>query len=275
MSDRELREQFIKYFDDDKYKFENFCKIFLKWLDFDDIQVTQRCGDGGIDLKCNKKEIEQLNLNTIEYVIQAKCYAINNKVGPRDIRDFRGSKTDMSVRKIFITTSDYTKGAIKEADDSNQPVILINGSQLIDFCKSHGEIIFDVKYYFNVDKFNDLFLSEENKVTKDTFKTIERRITKNDVRARILRIPSEYKSLIQYKSKYKISINGDEYKDYKISSDKVYFGGVTKYYKDFISNVDFEEGQSIWIYDENRYIVSPLVIGLLILSKALSTILCK
>lgn len=40
MSDRELREQFIKYFDDDKYKFENFCKIFLKWLDFDDIQVT-------------------------------------------------------------------------------------------------------------------------------------------------------------------------------------------------------------------------------------------
>lgn len=252
MSDRELRERFIKYFDDDKYKFENFCKIFLKWLDFDDIQVTQRCGDGGIDLKCNKKEIEQLNLNTIEYVIQAKCYAINNKVGPRDIRDFRGSKTDMSVRKIFITTSDYTKGAIKEADDSNQPVILINGSQLIDFCKSHGEIIFDVKYYFNVDKLNDLFLSEENKVTKDTFKTIERRITKNDVRARILRIPSEYKSLIQYKSKYKISINGDEYNDYKISSDKVYFGGVTKYYKDFISNVDFEEGQSIWIYDEKN-----------------------
>ena len=95
-------------------------------------------------------------------------------------------------------------------------------------------------------------MSEENKVTKDTFKTIERRITKNDVRARILRIPSEYKSLIQYKSKYKISINGDEYKDYKISSDKVYFGGVTKYYKDFISNVDFEEGQSIWIYDEKN-----------------------
>ena len=35
MSDKELREEFIKYFDDDKYKFENFCKIFLKWLDFD------------------------------------------------------------------------------------------------------------------------------------------------------------------------------------------------------------------------------------------------
>ena len=74
MSDKELREEFIKY--------------------FDDIQVTQRRGDGGIDLKCNKKEIEQLNLNTIEYAVQAKCYAINNKVGPRDIRDFRGLRLE-------------------------------------------------------------------------------------------------------------------------------------------------------------------------------------
>lgn len=249
MNDKELREQFIKYFDDDKYKFENFCKILLKWLDFDDIQVTQRRGDGGIDLKCNKKEIEQLNLNTIEYVVQAKCYSINNKVGPSDIRDFRGSKTDMSVRKIFITTSDYTKGAIEEADDTNQPVTLINGSQLIDFCKLHGDKMFDIKYYFSIDKLNDLFLNEED---KNNIKTIERRITKNDVRARILRIPSEYRELIKFKTKYKISINGEIYKEYNISSDKSYFGGVTKYYKDFISNVDFEEAQSIWFYDENN-----------------------
>lgn len=250
MSDKELREQFIKYFDKDKYKFENFCRIFLKWLDFDDIQVTQRRGDGGIDLKCNKKEIEQLNLNTIEYVVQAKCYSINNKVGPGDIRDFRGSKTDMSVRKIFITTSDYTKGAVNEAEDVNQPITLINGSQLINYCKSQGDMMFDVKYYFNINKLNDLFLSEEPE--KNNIKTIERRITKNDVRARILRIPSEYKDLIHNKTKSKISINGEEYKDYNISSDKSYFGGVTKYYKDFISNMDFEEAQSIWYYDEEN-----------------------
>ena len=150
----------------------------------------------------------------------------------------------MSVRKIFITTSDYTKGATEEADDINQPVTLINGSQLIDFCKSHGDMMFDVKYYFNVNKLNDLFLDDENDINKDNIKIIERRITKNDVRARILRIPSEYKNLIQSKSKYKISINGDVYKDYNISSDKSY--------RDFISNVDFEEGQSIWTYDEKN-----------------------
>lgn len=157
----------------------------------------------------------------------------------------------MSVRKIFITTSDYTKGAIAEAEDTNQPITLINGSQLIDFCKSHGDVMFDVKYYFSVNKLNDLFLNEENERKMDNIKIIERRITKNDVRARILRIPTEYKELTKSKSKYKISINGENYKDYNISSDKSYFGGVTKYYKDFISNVDFEEAQSIWNYDEN------------------------
>lgn len=259
MSDKELREQFIKYFDEDKYKFENFCKIFLKWLDFDDIQVTQRRGDGGIDLKCNKKEIEQLNLNTIDYVVQAKCYGINNKVGPSDIRDFRGSKTDMSVRKIFITTSDYTKGAIEEAYDANQPITLINGSQLIDFCKSHGDMMFDVKYYFSINKLNDLFVNDEKLEEKRDIKTIERRVTKNDVRARILRIPSEYKELIKDKSSYNLSINGEIYKKYNISSDKSYFGGVTKYYKDFISNVDFEEAQSIWNYDDKNDVFNVII----------------
>ena len=259
MSDNELREHFIKYFDDDKYKFENFCKIFLKWLDFDDIQVTQRRGDGGIDLKCNKKEIELLDLNTIEYVVQAKCYSINHKVSPSDIRDFRGSKTDMSVRKIFITTSDYTKGAIEEARDTNQPVTLINGSQLINFCKSHGDMIFNVKYYFSVEKLNDLFFNEEDEKSFNNIKSIERRITKNDVRARILRIPSEYKELVKMRTKYKISINSEEYKEYNISSDKSYFGGVTKYYKNFISNMDFEEAQSIWSYDEKRDVFNVII----------------
>jgi restriction system protein len=259
MSDKDLREQFIRYFDDDKYKFENFCKIFLKWLDFDDIQVTQRRGDGGIDLKCNKKEIEQLNLNIIEYVVQAKCYGIKNKVSPSDIRDFRGSKTDMSVRKIFITTSDYTKGAIEEADDTNQPITLINGQQLIDFCKSYSDTMFDIKYYFNKQKLDDLFKEDESDNIKIDVRTIERRITKNDVRARILRIPSEYKNLIKDKNSFKLSINGTECREYNISSDKSYFGGVTKFYKDFISNVDFKEAQSIWNYDDKNEIFNIII----------------
>jgi len=257
MDDEKLREQFIKYFDDDKYKFENFCKIFLKWLDFDDIQVTQRRGDGGIDLKCNKKEIEQLNLNIIQYAVQAKCYGIKNKVTPSAIRDFRGSKTDMSIRKIFITTSDYTKGAVQEADDTNQPITLINGKQLINFCKSYSDTMFDVKYFFNKQKLDDLF-KEDEKIEKN-IKYIERRITRNDVRARILRIPIEYRDKLKNKKTFSLSINGTECKEYNISSDKCYFGGVTKFYKDFISNVDFREAQSIWYFDENKNMINVTI----------------
>lgn len=254
MSDNELLENFIRYFDKDKYKFENFCKIFLKWLDFDDVVVTKRSGDGGIDLKCNKKELEQLNLNTIDYVVQAKCYSIGNKVSAHDIRDFRGAKTDLAVRKIFITTSDYTKNAIEEANDSNQPIILINGEKLIEFCKSYNDTIFDIKYCFNSQKLDDLF-EDDLKEKNIDIEMIERRITKNDVRARILRIPNEYKKLFKDKKKYTLSVNGNAPKEFNISVDKSYFGGVTEFYKDFISNVDFKEGQSVWYYNEKEKII--------------------
>ena len=54
--DTKLLSDFIRYFDDDKYKFESFCKIFLTWLGFDDVVVTPKSGDKGIDLRCTKRE---------------------------------------------------------------------------------------------------------------------------------------------------------------------------------------------------------------------------
>ena len=131
--------------------------------------------------------------------------------------------------------------------------------RIIDFCKSHGDMMFDVKYYFSINKLNDLFVNDEKLEEKRDIKTIERRVTKNDVRARILRIPSEYKELIKDKSSYNLSINGEIYKKYNISSDKSYFGGVTKYYKDFISNVDFEEAQSLWNYDDKNDVFNVII----------------
>ena len=59
--DNKLLSDFISYFEKDKYKFESFCKIFLTWLGFDDVIVTQKSGDKGIDLRCTKKEIDKLD----------------------------------------------------------------------------------------------------------------------------------------------------------------------------------------------------------------------
>jgi len=252
MKNEQLLKDFIKYFKKDKYKFEKFCKIFLKWLDFDDVQVTKRNGDGGIDLKCCKREIEQLELHTIDYVVQAKCKKHSNKVTPHDIRDFRGSKTSMAVRKIFITTGNYTKAARAEAADSNQPIILIDGDQLINFCKTLNDTMFDVEYYFNKQKLDDIFTEAETITAEQSVNVIEKRITKNDVRARILRIPSEYKEILKNYKSFDLSINGQKPKKYNISADKVYFGGVTEIYRNFLSNIDFDEGQSIWKYDQEK-----------------------
>lgn len=254
MSDKELLNEFIKYFDEDKYKFENFCKIFLEWLGFDNISVTKRSGDGGIDLKCTKSEIPELNLNSINYIIQAKCKIQENKVDAKSIRDFKGTKSLDSTRRIFITTSDYTSGAINEADDDNNKVTLINGKQIINYLKTLNDKVFDVRYYFNEQNIDALFDNEFKEAMSNNLNTVSRTITKNDVRARILRYPTEYKNYLSNYSKYKLSINKTEPQYYNLDKTKTYFAGVTKFYKDFITNLNFSGSTSMWSFDEKNEI---------------------
>lgn len=254
MSKEELLDKFTKYFENG-YKFEEFCKMFLNWLNFDDVKVTKRSGDAGIDLTCNKEEIDGLELNIINYVVQAKRYSKSNKVGSKEIRDLKGTSTNNSTRRLFITTSDYTLDAIKEARDNNNPVTLINGKKIIEYLITLQDKVFDVEYIFNKKKLDDLFTSDD--ISNNN--SIERRITKNDVRARILRFPSEYKSMLKDKNEFQLSINGTPIKKYKISSDKAYFGGVTSFYKSFISNLDFQEAKSIWNYDSEKNIINVTI----------------
>lgn len=251
MDRNDLLDSFFNYFDNG-YKFEKFCKIFLGWLNFDEIRVTRRSCDFGIDLTCVKNEIADLNLNTIKYIVQAKCYNRNKKVSASEIRAFKGTTTDSSTRRIYITTSDYTSGAIFEASDSNTPVTLINGDKLISYFMSLHDRVFDVSYHFNRERLDDLFNQIDG---NEDLNVIEGRITKNDVRARILRFPSEYRELFSNVDKFKLVINGTPAKFYNISSDKTYFGGVTCFYRDFISNLDFQEATSIWKYNEDENII--------------------
>ncbi len=58
-----LREEFYNFFENG-YDFEFFLKEILKDLEFKDIKVTKKSGDGGIDLICYKDIIE--GINTIE-----------------------------------------------------------------------------------------------------------------------------------------------------------------------------------------------------------------
>lgn len=254
--DNKLLNDFILYFEKDKYKFENFCKIFLTWLGFDDVIVTQKSGDKGIDLRCTKKEIDKLDTTEIEYIVQAKCYKQGNNVSGPEIRNFKGTRETLGKRRLFITTSDYTSSAKEEASDPNQPVTLINGEKIIDYCKSLGDQVFDIHFSCNKQKLDDLFVESANDNTVDNkIDEVIKRITKNDVRARILRIPSEYKNGLKGKKKYKLIINGNSEEYFNISSDERYFGGITKYYKTFIKDKDFIDAQSLWKFDKQNEVI--------------------
>ncbi len=258
MNTESLLTNFIDYFVD-SYQFEKFCKVLLDWLDFDDIKVTKRSGDFGIDLTCNRRELADLNINTIHYIVQAKKYSLSHKVGPNEIREFKGTTADISTRRIFITTSDYTKSAKEEAKDVNHPVLLINGKQIIEYCCNLGDQVFDTKYYFNASKLDDLFYEETISTEPETnnLNQIERKITKNDVRARILRFPSEYKLLFEQVNQFDLIINHQPVKSYHLNKDKTYFAGVTQLYREcgFTANLDFSGARSTWLYDPENAVI--------------------
>ena len=88
--------------------------------------VTQRSHDGGID-----GIINQDPLGTQRVYIQAKHYKIGENVQRPAINAFYGAiAIEHADRGVFITTSDFSKGAIEAAKKSN--IILINGQQLTE-----------------------------------------------------------------------------------------------------------------------------------------------
>ena len=98
--------------------------------------VTKLTNDGGID-GVIKEDI--LGFNHI--FIQAKRYALDNKVGRNEVQSFVGAVAGTPSKKgVFITTSDYSKGAIDFVESLNgtPTIILINGQQLTEYIYDYG-----------------------------------------------------------------------------------------------------------------------------------------
>ena len=98
--------------------------------------VTKFSNDGGID-GIIKEDI--LGFNHIS--IQAKRYALDKNVQRNEVQSFVGAVAGTPSKKgVFITTSDFTKGAIDYVDSLNgsPTVILINGHQLTEYIYDYG-----------------------------------------------------------------------------------------------------------------------------------------
>jgi len=93
--------------------------------------VTQYVNDKGIDGIIREDVLGFGRIN-----IQAKRYAIVNNVPREDIQKFVGAlAVAQSDKGVFITTSDFTKGAYEYAESLNSTtkVVLINGNKLAQY----------------------------------------------------------------------------------------------------------------------------------------------
>lgn len=113
--------------------FEQLAAALLEAADFDEVEVTGRSGDGGID---GIGVYHPSGLISFHTAFQCKRY--QGSVGAGAVRDFRGSFIGRSDRGIIITTGTFTSGAREEAARPGaNPVDLIDGEALCELLKEY------------------------------------------------------------------------------------------------------------------------------------------
>ncbi len=236
----------------DWYDFEKFCKLFLKNQRFDEVEVTKRTGDGGIDLNAVRTGFDSNGLDAIKYKIQVKRLKPGTSVKKDDVKALRGNLNKYSQEiGIFITTGKYTKGTYEFVEECNpKDIILIDGIELVQQCIDIGlgfsyKPIIDIELLDkSIDKLAGLDLKDQNNDYIDKF------ISKNDIRTQILPIPNSIYKRIDINSKsYRVRFNDNEEKVLNINRQRKYFGGVVDIYRKYgliAEDKSFNPKESYW-----------------------------
>ncbi|MDH5656712.1 MAG: restriction endonuclease [Spirochaetia bacterium] len=111
--------------------FERLIQRVLREAGCEEVKVTGRSGDNGID---GKGIYSVGGLLSFHLLFQCKRY--QGSVGPSEIRDFRGALQGRADKGLFITTGKFTQSAKDEATrDGAPPIDLIDGSDLSEKLK--------------------------------------------------------------------------------------------------------------------------------------------
>lgn len=107
--------------------FERLCQRILREAGFQQVKVTGRSGDGGID------GVGVLQVNpfvSFKVLFQAKRY--QGSVGPGQVRDFRGAMMGRADKGMIVTTGTFSADAQDEAvRDGVPPIELVDGAGLV------------------------------------------------------------------------------------------------------------------------------------------------
>lgn len=119
----------------DAYLFEALVGDLLQNLGYENVEVTKRSGDGGIDLNAH---LAFEGITSVRTVVQVKRNKAGNNVNNTVIAQLRGS-AEVDQRGLVVTTSDFTPSAIRESRaPSKMPVALVNGARLVDLLIKNG-----------------------------------------------------------------------------------------------------------------------------------------
>ncbi|MFI3251811.1 MAG: restriction endonuclease [bacterium] len=244
-----LLEQFYSYFEDG-YVFEEFLREYLLEIGLDEVEVTQRSGDGGVDLKAIRKGVGDFSETDItNYYVQAKRYAPTGpKIAPNKIRELKGT-LPFGYKGIFITTACFSEISKSEAsNDPSKPVILVDGKALVQSCIDK-QIGFVYKPVFSKKRMDVFFrkvnenvlttIKEDGEVVVldntpiDSAEYVEKKLTLNDIRSRIISMPSSINSKLEPTArKVKVYFKNIEYEFNISTSNRKFLSGVTNFFKE-------------------------------------------
>jgi restriction system protein len=110
--------------------FEELCLLLLRENGFENLKLTPKSHDGGID------GISTLRVNpfvSFRVLFQCKRYNGRSSISRAQIGEFRNAMQGRADKGIFITTSYFSPDAEKEATrDGATPVELVDAEKLVD-----------------------------------------------------------------------------------------------------------------------------------------------
>ena len=248
LTDSKLDEYLNAFYDcfEQGYDFEVFLQHFLIKIGLDDVKVTQKSRDGEIDLTAVRYGITSISdLDSVKYIVQAKCKKPSLAIRTQDIDALRGNMGD-GEKGLFVSTCKYTKDAFTKAASNiykSRPIVLIDGRTLISTC-IENEIGFD--YIPKINREDIIAMSKEQIYTESqnslltvddeiAMNVINKKISNNDIRARILRLPKEIKLSLDIENKKIVTANVNGMKNITLTVDagKNYLAGVTELYREY------------------------------------------
>lgn len=114
----------------DSYQFEHFIAHLLERMGYH-ARVTQKSGDGGVDVIAHRDE-----LGFEQPIIKAQCKQTFKNIGQPEVSQLYGHVESSREHGLFITLGNYTSQAL-QFERSKHNLRLIDGKQLVELIYEH------------------------------------------------------------------------------------------------------------------------------------------